>query len=209
MIGIYGGTFNPVHFGHLRTALEVKELFNLKQMRLIPCHLPSHRHQPCVSGNLRMEMLKLAISDSPGLQVDSCELDRQGPSYMLDTLKILRQELGEHERLLLFMGADVFDGLERWHLWQQLFQYAHIVVMTRPGYTSKLLADFFQQRLIGDSALLQSQAFGCVFFQAVTQLDISATKIRQIFATGGNPQFLLPDKVISFIREHQLYQSQN
>lgn len=207
MIGIYGGTFNPVHYGHLRTALEVKEQFELEEMRLIPCRLPTHRQEPDVAAEMRLEMLKLAIAETPSLQIDRRELDREGPSYMVDTLKSIREEQDAHKALLLFIGVDVFAGLERWRQWRQLFQYAHIVVMTRPAFKRRQLPDFFQQRLVEDPAPLQLRPFGCLFFQTVTQLDISATQIRELIASGRNPQFLLPDAVLAFIRQHQLYQS--
>jgi len=208
MIGIYGGTFNPVHYGHLRAALEVKELFKLQQMRVLPCRLPPHKSLPVVSGEMRLQMLKLAIANTAELQLDSRELERPGPSYMVDTLQSLRQELGD-ATLLLFMGADAFAGLQSWHQWRQLFDYAHVVVMTRPGFdfNSQALPDFFQQRLVDDRRQLQSLTSGRLFFQAVTLLDISATQIRQIIAEGLNPQYLLPDAVLEFIRRHQLYQA--
>jgi len=205
MIGIYGGTFNPVHYGHLRTALEVKELFELDELRLIPCRLPPHRDQPDVSGEMRAEMLKIAVANSPGLQIDRRELERDGPSYMVDTLQSLRNQ-NPGTPLLLFIGADAFAGLERWHRWQALFDYAHVVVMTRPGFSRQVLPEFLQQRLIGDSGALRKQSAGCLFFQTVTLLDISATQIRQIIAAGRNPQYLLPDAVLAFIQQHRLYQ---
>jgi len=207
MIGIYGGTFNPVHYGHLRTALEVREIFNLAQLKLIPCRLPPHRNEPEVSAALRLEMLRLAIDSVSGLQTDSRELEREGPSYTLDTLRDLRQELGSSLPLLLFVGADAFAGLERWHQWQQLFDFTHIVVMTRPGFSVPQLTDFFRQRLVSEQAALASSPAGCLFFQAVTLLDISATQIRNIIAAGRNPQFLLPDASLELIRQHQLYRA--
>ncbi len=206
MIGIYGGTFNPVHYGHLRTALEVRELFALDELRLIPCRLPPHRDQPDVSGEMRYEMLQIAVANTAGLHVDRRELDREGPSYMVDTLKSLREE-NSGAPLLLFIGADAFAGLERWYQWQALFDYAHIVVMTRPGYAAQPLPDFLQRRLVEDRVRLQARSAGCLFFQAVTLLDISATQIRHLIATGGNPQFLLPDAVLAFIQQNQLYQA--
>lgn len=208
MIGIYGGTFNPVHFGHLRTALEVGELFDLEQLRLIPCRLPPHRQQPDVDGEQRLAMLKLAIADTPGLQVDRRELDREGPSYMVDTLASLQAE-NPDSGLSLFIGTDAFAGLDRWHRWQQLFDYAHVVVMTRPGCRMPELSDFLRKRLCTERKLLQRQTAGCLFFQEVTALDISATIIRNLIMSGRNPQFLLPDSVIGYIRQHQLYLSLN
>jgi nicotinate-nucleotide adenylyltransferase len=204
MIGIYGGTFNPVHFGHLRTALEVGELFQLGQLRLIPCRLPPHREQPDVDGELRLQMLQLAVADTPQLQVDRRELDRDGPSYMVDTLQSLTTEYPA-SGLMLLIGTDAFAGLERWHRWQHLFDFAHIVVMTRPGYQMPQLSRFLQQRLAEDRNQLTETAAGLLYFQAVTALDISATAVRDLIAAGCNPKFLLPDAVIDFIHQHQLY----
>lgn len=206
MIGIYGGTFNPVHYGHLRTALEVKELFNLDELRLIPCRLPPHREQPDVPGEMRLQMLQIAVEGMPGFRVDRCELEREGPSYMVDTLRSLREDFPDTP-LLLFIGADAFAGLERWHQWQRLFDYAHIVVMTRPGFNRQPLSEFLQQRVVEDRKPLRARQAGCLFFQPVTLLDISATQIRYIIANAGNPRFLLPDAVLAFIQQHQLYQA--
>jgi len=206
MIGIYGGTFNPVHYGHLRTALEVKELFKLDQLRLIPCRLPAHKQEPDVSSEMRYQMLTLAVANVQGFQVDRRELDREGPSYMVDTLQSLRKELGK-QSLLLFVGADAFAGLESWRQWRQLFDYAHLVVMTRPGFHRRQLPDFLEQRLLVNREQLAASQSGGLYFQEVTLLDISATHIRQLLAAGGNPQFLLPDKVLAFIQQHQLYQA--
>lgn len=206
MIGIYGGTFNPVHYGHLRTALEVKEIFGLAQLRLIPCRLPPHRQQPDVDGEQRLKMLQLAIADTAELQIDRRELDRAGPSYMIETLRSLREE-NPQAKLILFIGTDAFASLESWHQWQHLFDLAHIVVMTRPSCIMPDLADFFRQRLYTNRRQLQQHMAGGLFFQAVTALDISATAIRRLIAEGRNPKFLLPDQVIAYIRNHQLYLS--
>ena len=143
MIGIFGGTFDPVHYGHLRSALEVKDIFGLSEVRLIPCAQPPHREQPAATALMRLHMLELAIENQPGLIIDTRELNRQGVSYMVDTLKSLRQEF-PNEPLLLFIGSDAFNHLKTWHQWQHLFDTAHIVVMTRPGFEINYLDDFFK-----------------------------------------------------------------
>ena len=204
MLGIYGGTFNPVHYAHLRTALEVGEIFGLETVKLIPCHLPPHRDQPEVSAEERLRMLEIAVGDTPGLQIDRRELSREGPSYMVDTLKALKIDHSD-KRLLLFIGADAFNGLQNWYRWQALFDYAHLVVMTRPGYETPLLPVELRARLIRHQHELNDQSAGFLYFQSVTALDISATTIRQLIADGRNPKFLLPDGVIDFIRQHHLY----
>ncbi|MGZ8237273.1 MAG: nicotinate-nucleotide adenylyltransferase [Methylobacter sp.] len=210
MIGIFGGTFDPIHYGHLRSALEVKDIFGLNEVRLIPCASPPHREQPAVTAEMRLQMLTLAIKNQPGLKIDTRELDRhkasdQTPSYMVDTLKSLRQEFST-EPLLLFIGTDAFKHLTSWHQWQQLFDYAHIVVMTRPGFETQELNDFFKARLAEAKELAQASA-GKLCFQQVTQLDISATAIRAMIADKQNPGFLLPDAVIEYIKQHKLYET--
>jgi nicotinate-nucleotide adenylyltransferase len=210
MIGIFGGTFDPIHYGHLRSALEVKDIFGLNEVRLIPCASPPHREQPAVTAEMRLQMLTLAIKKQPGLKIDTRELDRhkasdQTPSYMVDTLKSLRQEFPT-EPLLLFIGTDAFKHLTSWHQWQQLFDYAHIVVMTRPGFETQELNDFFKARLAEAKELAQASA-GKLCFQQVTQLDISATAIRAMIADKQNPGFLLPDAVIEYIKQHKLYET--
>ena len=211
MIGIFGGTFNPVHYGHLRSALEVKDVFGLEEVRLIPCANPPHREQPAVTAKQRMQMLGLAIKNQPGLKIDTRELDRsrlsdQTPSYMVDTLKSLRLELKD-QPLLLCIGSDAFNYLTGWHQWQHLFDYAHVVVLTRPGFEAQKLDDFFKARLANAIKELAQQSAGKLFLSQVTQLDISATAIRNMIANKQNPGFLLPDAVIEYIKQHQLYET--
>ena len=204
MIGVYGGTFDPVHFGHLRTALEVYETFDLDQIRLIPCFIPPHRDEPSAPADRRVKMLELALQGYPGMRVDTREIDRGGPSYMVDTLKSLRREFGK-QSIVLFIGSDAFLNLTAWYHWPQLFDFAHVVVMTRPGVVQPALEPFFRDRLVASDGSLRQTPAGYFFFQPVTALDISATKIRQIIAQNRNPGFLLPESVIEYIRQNKLY----
>ncbi len=210
MIGIFGGTFDPVHYGHLRSALEVKDNFGLDEVRLIPCAKPPHRKLPAANAKMRLQMLELSINNQPGLKIDTRELDRyeqhQAPSYMIDTLKSLRQDFKD-ESLLLFIGSDAFMHLTSWHQWQQLFDYAHLVVLTRPGFETQGLDDFFKARLAKVINELAQAPAGKLFLSQVTQLDISATAIRSMIAKKQNPGFLLPDAVIEYIKQHQLYET--
>ncbi|MGR8935123.1 MAG: nicotinate-nucleotide adenylyltransferase [Gammaproteobacteria bacterium] len=207
MIGVYGGTFDPVHFGHLRTALEVQEIFALDELRLIPCAQPPHRSHPYVSAAFRLHMLQVAVAGQTGFFVDDRELRRSGPSYMVDTLASLRAEVGAHMPLLLFIGADAFAGLERWHQWQRLFDHAHVVVMTRPASPTPLLSPFLALRHSDDKQRLKNQPAGYILLQNVTPLEISATQIRKLIGERRDPRFLLPDTVLAFIRHHHLYQT--
>ena len=171
MIGIYGGTFNPVHYGHLRTALEVNEIFVLDELRLLPCAQPVHRAEPEVSAIARLQMLQLAIANYPQFICDTRELERAGPSYMVDTLASIRAEIDDAP-ILLFIGTDAFNDLTAWHQWQALFDYAHIVVMTRPSFESGPLSDFYKDKLVDDRESLKACPNGKIYLQQVIKLDI-------------------------------------
>lgn len=206
MIGIFGGTFDPVHYGHLRAALEAKEHFGLDEIRLIPSAQPPHRDTPQVPATIRLEMLRLAVEGQPGFTVDSREIGRSGASYMVITLESLRREYA-NEPLILFLGSDAFSRLTFWYQWQQLFEFAHVAVLTRPNCLVKPLDSFYAGRQTSRPKDLSEQLAGKLYFQEITQLDISATEIRAMVAQGKNPRFLLPDAVLTYIRKHQLYQT--
>jgi nicotinate-nucleotide adenylyltransferase len=206
MIGVFGGTFDPVHYGHLRSALEVKEFFGLDEVRLVLSALPPHRPAPQAPIGMRLEMLQLAVKKQPGFIVDTREIGRPGVSFMVDTLVSLSHENPQYP-LLLIIGSDAFNQLTSWHQWQRLFDFAHIVVLTRPGFTTPQLDDFFATRLSTNKQELSGQLAGKLYFQPVTPLDISATKIRKMIADQRSPAFLLPDSVLAYIKLHELYQS--
>lgn len=205
MIGVFGGTFDPIHYGHLRAALEVKEFFDLTEVRLIPSATPPHRHQPVASASMRQQMVNLAIQDQASFICDPRELNRQGLSYMVDTLASLRQDFPT-QPLLLFIGTDAFNQLNTWYQWQRLFDIAHVVVMTRPSFMRQELDDFFINRYIEDKTELRNTHYGKLYFQAITQLDISATAIRKMIAQHQNPKYLLPDVVLDYITQQHLYE---
>jgi nicotinate-nucleotide adenylyltransferase len=205
MIGIFGGTFDPIHYGHLRSALEMKETFDLTEVRFIPSATPPHRNQPTASAEQRLQMVALAIQDQDHFIGDARELNRHGFSYMVDTLDSLRQDFPT-QPLLLFIGTDAFNQLSSWYQWQRLSDFAHVVVMTRPNIDSQPLDDFFTERYTTDKAELTTTLAGKLYFHAVTQLDISATAIRQLIAQQRDPRFLLPDAVIDYITQQQLYE---
>jgi len=207
MIGIFGGTFDPVHFGHLRSVLEVRQHLGLRELRLVPCRLPPHRGEPIASVRQRVTMLKLAIDDQAGVILDQRELQREGPSYMVDTLESLRGEVGETS-LCLIMGMDTFQGLPQWHHWTRLIEYAHMIVMTRPGWNNSSegeLGDLVRERKIVDLRRLRDESAGCVYHCEVTQLEISASDIRRQLAVGHSPRYLLPDQVLEFIESEGIY----
>lgn len=208
MIGLFGGTFDPVHFGHLRVALDVVQHLDLRQLRLLPLAAAVHRCQPIASPAQRMTMLQLAIRDESRLVADDRELTRGGPSYTVDTLRSVRDELGAQEPLCLLIGADAFEGLPDWHGPLDILELVHLVVMQRPGASTvrdNWLRDQVGQRRIDDANALRRQAGGHIYFQTVTQLDISATRIRRLLALGQSPRYLLPDDVLSLAINDGLY----
>ncbi len=205
-IGIFGGTFDPVHLGHMRPVLEVYETLGLGELRLIPAHVPPHRSTPQFTPELRLELLRRAAADVPGFVVDTRELERSGKSYMVDTLASLREEFPTRP-LCLILGMDSFLSLPSWHRWEQLADYAHLVVMDRPGQAFTPEPKFgvwVQARRTATPEALHQEPAGRVYFQAVTQLSISATRIRALMAEGRSVRFLVPDPVWVALHERGL-----
>jgi nicotinate-nucleotide adenylyltransferase len=206
-IGVFGGTFDPIHIGHLRMALELKQQLGLDEMRLLPCHQPPHRDAPQVSSEQRVQMLRIALQDCPELQLDERELQRDKPSYTYDTLLALRAEFGEDVSLVLCMGEDAFAGLPNWYSWQELIRLAHVVVIARPGWSipnsgdARDLLNLYQR----DVKHLELESAGSIVLQSPRLLPISATEIRQQIHAGNSAQFLVPDGVWNYINENQLY----
>jgi len=204
-IGILGGTFDPIHFGHLRPALDVAEQLKLDRIHLIPSARPPHREQPQATPEQRLTMLHLAVKNNAQFVVDDRELHREGASYTVDTLLSLREEF-PHSPLYLMLGTDAFSHIQTWHRWQALLDLAHIVVMQRPGDAvnmPKELDKWYQQHLTVDNA--DNKLAGEIWPVEVTQLAISATDIRCKVTNEQNPQFLLPDAVIQIIGILGLY----
>jgi nicotinate-nucleotide adenylyltransferase len=212
-IGILGGTFDPIHFGHLRLAEEMLELANLRQIRFIPTGTPPHRAAPKTPALHRSAMVQLAIASQTAFVLDEREVERTAPCYTVDTLRELRVELGAAQPLCLLMGGDAFLQLHTWHEWEQLFELAHIVVGYRPGFTleerihtaTSELRQHYQQRLCSVDALSQ-QSCGGITELAIPKLEISATDIRRRVAEGRTIRYLLPSAVANYIHQHHLYQ---
>ncbi|NEV62048.1 nicotinate-nucleotide adenylyltransferase [Thiorhodococcus minor] len=210
MIGIYGGTFDPIHFGHLRPALDILEGLGLEQVRLVPLNVAVHRPQPIAPAVARLTMLELAIQAQPGFVVDSRELDREGRSYSYDTLVSLRRDLGAERPLCLMIGADAYRGFLDWHRPLDILGLAHLVVMRRPGHevvAGARLRHLYLERGSDSPAELASAPGGRILIQEVTQLEISSTRIRDLVARGLSPRYLLPDAVLKLITDESLYRS--
>lgn len=207
MIGIFGGTFDPIHYGHLRTALEVLEQVGLEAMFMVPCRIPPHRGSPMASPEARRDMVALALPGQDRLRLDERELGRAGPSYMVDTLDSFREEYG-NTPLGLVLGQDAFAALDAWHDWTRLPELAHLLVMTRPGEgipERGRMAELLAEHTVSDPADLKNRPAGRIFLCQVTPLAISATAIREQQAAGRSSRYLTPDAVLDYMVEHQLY----
>ncbi len=209
MIGLLGGTFDPIHFGHLRPALDCLQALALDEVRFVPLKVAVHRPQPVAPAILRLAMLEAAIADQPGLVADPLELKRPGDSYSHDTLVHLRVEVADADPVCLLVGSDAFAGFLDWYRPWDILGLAHVVVMRRPGATEDFapdLQDLVRRRLCVDPAALRESPGGRVLFQDVTQMDISSTRIRQLIGRGQSPRFLLPDAVLAICEREGLYQ---
>jgi len=231
-IGIFGGTFDPIHYGHLRAALELQQILDLAEVRFIPCQTPVHKQTVFASAEHRLAMLKLATKGINNFVVDPREVYRDTPSYMIETLQSLKQDFPDTP-LLLIMGNDAFSQLPTWQEWQSLLDYCHILVVLRPGYRLNLdaqMQNYYDEHVLTDASELElfpspagksggteqfpspacgrgvrGEGKGGIYVQTVTALDISATMIRAQISANLNPKFLLPDPVLAYIVGQNLY----
>ena len=208
-IGLLGGTFDPVHKGHIQIARAACELLYLDEVRLIPCHQPPHRELPQLSSEQRITLLDLAVSEWDELIVDGRELLRDCPSYTVDTLNSLRRDLGDEISLVLLMGMDAYESLTAWYEWEKILEMSHIGVLQRPGY-SLAEKDCSEQRilssLLNDSTKEQIdlKPAGAVVLLNQPQINISATQMREQLSKGVVPKGLVPS-VEHYITSNRLY----
>jgi len=205
LVGVYGGTFDPVHLGHLRTALELREDAGLAEVRFVPCREPPHRDTPGAPVTVRQRMLAAALDRAPGFVLDERELDRAGPSYTVDTMESLRESLPD-ATLCLILGMDAFLGLERWHRWRDLLELANLIVAHRPGWSPEpgSVADRLEGRRVAAPSELAGVT-GRLWLHAVTALDISSTDVRARVARGADVRFLVTDAVRDILLETGCY----
>lgn len=203
-LGLYGGTFDPVHQGHIHAALSAHQYLSLDQVRMILAARPDHRDQPDTANENRWEMLRLACAAHPELRADATELERPGKSYAIDTLCSFRQRY-PNAQLCWILGMDSYATLPTWHRWRDLLEFGHLVVLERPGQqivVESVLKDFevaHQEQSVGDAAA------GRIVFVPTSMLAVSASDIRCRCKVGANPKKLLDQQVWSYINEHQLY----
>ncbi|CAH1906446.1 putative nicotinate-nucleotide adenylyltransferase [Candidatus Nitrotoga sp. HW29] len=212
-IGILGGTFDPVHNGHLRLAQEALEQCNLAAVHFIPSGTPPHRNAPRANAIQRLDMVRLALQDNAAFVLDECEIYRTDPCYTVNTLSALRAKHGIHQPLCLLMGGDAFLLLHSWHEWKSLFELSHIVVMQRAGHplgnaingANETLRDEYRTRLVPAPRILRESPAGAILVANMPALEISATDIRKRCAENKNIHYLLPDAVADYIQLHHLY----
>ncbi len=212
-IGILGGTFDPIHYGHLRLAQEIAGQLRLAEVRFIPSGTPPHRATPAAPASDRLAMVRLATAGNALFTVDARESGSTTPGYTVDTLAAIRAEVGSAQSLVLMLGADAFLDLATWSRWHQLFQLAHIAVACRPGFPVDTWQSRMPQPLAAEySARLMQQPFsvhvapaGGVVVVPIAALDISATMIRNATRRGDSSRYLLPDDIYQYIQEHGLY----
>ncbi len=206
-IGIFGGTFDPIHYGHLRTALELLQRLSLAQVLFVPSARQPLRDPSAAPVSTRLAMVRAAVREEPRFAVDTRELDRPGPSWTVDTLQSLR---GDHQQrsLCLLLGMDAFLSLPRWRRWEELSGLANIVVAHRPGWQPPeqgALAELLKRCGTESAAGLHEHRAGNALVTPVTQIDISASQIRAAAAAGEDPRFLVPDSVRDIILETECY----
>jgi nicotinate-nucleotide adenylyltransferase len=210
-IGLLGGTFNPIHFGHLRMAQEIAQALTLHEVRFIPSANPPHKTAPAVSAQHRAQMVQLAIENNPLFKLDTRELNRAGASYTIDTLYSIRQEIGLSASLCLIMGTDAFSNLDTWHRWREILGYCHIILVQRrinalsQPPLNKDLELLLKNNYSEHADDLFNNAGGFIHMQSITELDISSTAIRKSFMQQQLPRYLMPQMVIDYILTNQLY----
>ncbi len=200
-IGLFGGTFDPIHYGHLRTAFELLQSLKLAQIRFLPTGSPPHREAPLASSELRLDMVRAAVAGQAGFTVDDREIRRSGVSYSVDTLTELRREHPQRS-LCLLLGMDAFLGMPTWHRWREIFELAHVVVAHRPGWKAPItgpLGEEMVDRGTGSVRELHSLIAGRIHVHAVTQLEIASTDLRALILAGRDLRYLVPEAVRDLI----------
>jgi nicotinate-nucleotide adenylyltransferase len=212
LIGIFGGTFDPIHYGHLRAAEEIGEIADLPEIRFIPAGMPRLRARPVAPLRHRVAMVHLAIQDNPRFKLDEREVQREGISRTVESLREMKQEL-KGVGLCFITGADAFSKLVEWHSWRELFQLCNFIIAARPGRASRMhrdelpgeLKEECARRWVGSADSLRQTPSGLIFTAPTTLLDISATSIRSRVAAGKSLRYLVPDPVLNYIAANKLY----
>jgi nicotinate-nucleotide adenylyltransferase len=207
-IGVFGGSYNPIHIGHLRSALELVEKLGLDHLRLMPCAVPPLRHEPECSASDRAAMVELAVKDEPRLICDTRELARSGKSFTIDSLIELREEIGQVRSLCMVVGCDAVLEINKWHRWQELLDCAHIVVIARPGWAlpeDGEVANWLRQHALKEGQTITDTPAGYIVVEELRPLPVSSTEIRELLKEGRSARYLAPQAVLDYIATRNLY----
>jgi nicotinate-nucleotide adenylyltransferase len=210
ILGILGGTFDPIHLGHLHLANTVHKKANLQYIKIIPCYRSPLRQQPFADAKDRVEMIKLAIVDFPHLKLDEREINNPQPSYAVDTIESIRLEVGLQTSLCFIMGDDAFAEFTKWHEWKKILELSHLIVTTRKSsldsdlYSPEILALLHQHQTFHTNDL-STQPFGCIWLVDINPLKISSTEIRSLIKKNQSVKKFLPEKVFQYIEKQNLY----
>jgi nicotinate-nucleotide adenylyltransferase len=213
LTGVFGGTFDPIHYGHLRVAEEIAEMLSLQEMRFLPAGRPRLREAPVAPSRDREAMVRIAIGSNPGFILDEREARSPGVSYSVETLRELKWELGGDSVLCFIVGADAFTRLAQWHKWREIFGLCHLIIVRRPGHAANMnrdnlspeLRETCADRWVASPDDLKTVRSGLIFLAPTTLLDISATAIRTRISSGKSVRYLLPDATRDYIAANYLY----
>ena len=209
-VALFGGTFNPVHNGHLRIATELAELLPVSELRMMPCGISPDIAKKAIPAQQRMKMLQIGIGDeNPTLTIEDIELQRTTPSYSIDTVTLIRKNLGPSVPLFLCLGMDALASINSWNRWEQLLDFCHIVVSSRPGFSAPkkgLLFEWINQHSCADLSKLEERPAGHIYFCDLTMLAVSSTIIRDKVKRGDSIRYMTPDSVVNYIQQHRLYE---
>lgn len=207
---LFGGTFDPIHYGHLRPVQALAKQVGLEKVILLPNHVPPHRPQPEATASQRLEMVKLATQDNPLFAIDTRELEKNSPSYTIETLTELRREMGPEKPLAFIIGQDSLLSIHSWHGWEQILNNCHLLVCARPGYATQFSDPKMQNWLLEhqttDATILNQVANGYIFIGDTPLMNISATDIRKKLSSGDTCRDLIPEAVLQYIHQQHLYQ---
>lgn len=209
-LAILGGTFDPVHFGHLKSAVAVRDLLGVAILKLVPSFIPPHKSLPDSTAVQRLSMLQIAMDDLCGIAVDDREISRQGVSYTVETLQSFRDEVGGNRPLYFVLGIDSFCTLNEWQRWREINDIAHLVVLSRPGYRPKIpseLQDWANRNTVAGISCIEGRSCGGICHVDLVQIEVSASKIREMIGAGIRPTGKMPEKVIDYVFEHRLYRT--
>lgn len=205
-IGVLGGTFNPVHFGHLRVAEEVREEFALDKIIFIPSGVPPLKRQDIIDANHRLKMTALAIDGNPFFEVSDIEVKHKKPSYTVDTLTYLKT-LYQRDSLFFIMGIDAFFELKFWYKYEELLRMVDFIIMSRPGFNNLQNSEFIEYKE-SENCFKLKNSDRRAFFVSVSPFWISSTMLREMIRKGKSIRYLLPDAVRQYIEENELYRQE-